>query len=107
MNAEFACIIGLAIFVIGLAIRVSRLEKKLRPQAQMFVEGWQTISTAPKEGTSFLATMAGGNDGPYYVLFWNDNFFESVDSGECPHMDHITHWRPLPAPPSTTGEPKR
>lgn len=64
---------------------------------------WQDISAAPKDGTSFLATMAGGGDGPYYVpyyvLFWNGNFFESVDSGEGPSMAHITHWQTPPTPP--------
>ena len=60
---------------------------------------WKPIATAPKDGTSILVTMAGGVDGPYYVLFWNDSYFEDASSGEGPSMDHLTHWAYLPAPP--------
>lgn len=60
---------------------------------------WQPIATAPKDGTSILCTMEGGHDGPYYVLFWNGNYFESVDSGTGPSMEYISHWQPIDAPP--------
>lgn len=60
---------------------------------------WQPKETAPKDGTTILFTMAGGTDGPYYVLFWNDSYFEDASSGEGPSMDHLTHWAYLPAPP--------
>lgn len=70
----------------------------------MSEQRWQPIETAPKDGTSILVTMAGGYDGPYYVLFWNGTFFESVDSGTGPSMDYLTHWMPLPAPPSVNQE---
>lgn len=60
---------------------------------------WRPIATAPKDGTTIIVTMAGGNDGPYYVLFWNDIFFEDVNSGEGPSIAHLTHWATLPSPP--------
>lgn len=69
-------------------------------------ELWQDISTAPKDGTSVLATMSGGTDGPYWVLFWNGKAFECVASGATA-LINVSHWCPLATPPSTTGEPKR
>ena len=76
-----------------LTARLATIEQETR---------WQPIETIPKDGTSVLVTMAGGFDGPYYVLFWNDSFFESVDSGEGPSIDHLTHWMSLPQPPLTS-----
>jgi hypothetical protein len=67
---------------------------------------WMPIETAPKDGTSILVTMAGGGNGPYYVLYWNDSFFESVESGEGPSIDHLTHWMPLAEPPDTRPDRK-
>jgi hypothetical protein len=60
---------------------------------------WKPMKTAPKDGSTFLATMAGGgNDAPYYVLFWNEAYFEDASSGVGPSLDHLTHWAEIPAP---------
>jgi hypothetical protein len=60
---------------------------------------WQPKETAPKDGTCVLFGMAGAVDGPYYVLFWNEDYFEDVSSGEGPSMDYLTHWAHIPVPP--------
>lgn len=67
------------------------------PMSQPWLD-WQPIKTAPKDGSTFIATMASEVDGPYYVLFWNDSYFESAESGVGPSMAHLTHWAAIPAP---------
>jgi hypothetical protein len=59
---------------------------------------WRPLTTAPKDGTSILVTMDGGegDDLPYWVLFWNGSFFECASSGVGPSMDHLTHWAAIP-----------
>lgn len=78
-----------------LAIARSQLEK---------ATAWQLIATIPKDGSSVLVTMAGGTDGPYYVLFWQGSYFEDVSSGVGPSLDHLTHWMPLQAPPDLSDD---
>lgn len=71
---------------------------------------WQPIETAPRDGTEFLAydIQAKKQD----VCHWSKNFewFEAVQSdgetgpwfGEFGRdREDITHWQPLPAPPTT------
>jgi hypothetical protein len=60
---------------------------------------WKPLKTAPKDGRLFLAGMEGSTEGPYYVLFWNDTYFEDASSGEGPSLDHLTHWAEIPCPP--------
>lgn len=66
---------------------------------------WRKISTAPKDGTRFIAYYRDPKnscwmDGPYLcerhsrpsgVEFWHN-----VNNGVC----NPTHWMPLPEPPS-------
>jgi hypothetical protein len=64
---------------------------------------WQDISTAPKDGTKFLALMRGGN-GDIEIAFHThgeDGGFR-VDSYAPPMIneDWMTHWMPLPEPPA-------
>lgn len=57
-------------------------------------EGWQDISTAPKDGTRLL--MVNPESGSVRIA-WYDEPHESWSySGVWPP----THWQPLPAPPS-------
>jgi hypothetical protein len=91
--------------------------------------GWQDISTAPRDGSEVLILAKGmvvqarfcpGSwgpdipgevreyDGAVWVAFDDQMQFE-VEEGslEGGHDDHggVTHWQPLPAPPTlTTGE---
>lgn len=67
---------------------------------------WQTLDTAPKDGTKFLAFTA---DFEYGTAF-NHRIQEAKWSGKTPHdpAGHfmsqngqmVTHWMPLPAPPA-------
>jgi hypothetical protein len=70
--------------------------------------GWQTIDTAPKDGSPFHAYAPGGKDP--HVLFikwvtWTDrngrNYarFAYADSPYVGLTKAVTHWRPIPAPP--------
>jgi hypothetical protein len=59
---------------------------------------WQPIETAPKSGLSILCTLEGGDDGPYWVAFWNDLYWESAETGND-ISKHFTHWRFIPMPP--------
>lgn len=68
---------------------------------------WQPIESAPKDGTNFLAAMAGpasARDCAWWVLHWNGHDFECVSSGNLiltgATIDGgVTHWMPLPDPP--------
>ena len=64
---------------------------------------WQDISSAPRDGTKFLALMRGGN-GDIEIAFHTggeDGGFW-VDSYAPPMIneDWMTHWMPLPKPPA-------
>jgi len=82
------------------------------------VEGWQPIETAPKDGTPVLVCVAGYDAtdrfgwrgrAPFTAFFgtyhpnapgapeWRD------DSGH--RRPYITHWMPLPQPPSVLPAP--
>jgi hypothetical protein len=71
------------------------------------IGGWQPIETAPKDGTEFLGydSLTRKMD----VCVWQDWYFYQVQcDGEMGPSDDefgydwktITHWRPLPAPPT-------
>ena len=68
---------------------------------------WQDISTAPKDGTKFLALMRGGN-GDIEIVFHTDGEYGGfrVDSYAPPMIneDWMEYWRPLPAPPKKGDE---
>lgn len=53
---------------------------------------WQPISTAPRDGTAFLAF-----DGEINVGFWDRAASSWSISGEFTF--HPSHWMPLPQPP--------
>lgn len=76
-------------------------------------EGWQTIDTAPKDGTTII--LACGNRvtvgdwiSPEMVNNWDgddfDAHWQSWDGGFINESEHsATHWMPLPAAPSPKG----
>ena len=64
--------------------------------------GWQPIGTAPKDGTNVLAY----EDGAVTVLYWDedrDSWFYPYKGGKTRWPD-ITHWMPLPPPPTDTDK---
>jgi len=70
---------------------------------------WQTIDTAPKDGTEFLGY---GESGVFGVCAWYDGyygkFFTSFHTDNCGEyvQDDWTHWMPLPNPPSPAATPE-
>lgn len=77
---------------------------------------WRDISTAPKDGT-VIDVWVNDPDGPHRQtnVFWDDGYWvlrrnrwSSVeaffDENGVPKIK-ITHWRPLPPPPSEPHEP--
>jgi Protein of unknown function (DUF551) len=67
---------------------------------------WQPIETAPKDGTSILAFPCIFNtheSGPHVidvVSFQDGRWYLSIDDGVCSYATKITHWMPLPIPPT-------
>ncbi len=57
---------------------------------------WETIKTAPKDGTLILAWTVEG-DRPC-VLAWRTYRWDD-DSGDSYQDYQPTHWMPLPPPP--------
>jgi hypothetical protein len=62
---------------------------------------WQPIETAPKDGRRFLAV---DKDGEMGVVWWNRKAGMLQDV-QCIIDDDgaVTHWMPLPKPPSNAG----
>jgi len=57
---------------------------------------WLPISTAPKDGTQFLAFEKGG----HFNCWWHDNGYgEQYWMDEADSEPNPTHWMPLPSPP--------
>lgn len=66
------------------------------------MEKWQTMETAPRDGTRILLwwkTCTSPSVGWYTFDDFGEGF--RCDGDECiPHnQDDCTHWRPLPPPP--------
>jgi len=66
---------------------------------------WQSIETAPKDGTSILVAVYEEN-GTYWgedIVAWNAAI--GWDSAGYDWSDNqITHWMPLPTPPNVSRE---
>jgi hypothetical protein len=69
---------------------------------------WHPIETAPRDGSSILAVVAGRHPEcgkPYIpaVVWWDHEWgwmeHEWGREDTDPHSWHLTHWMPLPAPP--------
>ncbi len=78
---------------------------KYQPSGSPFA--WQDISTAPKDGTAFIAYLASGN---YVCVEYGDSAVESPNhvwhtlDGISYHSEAFSHWMPLPAPPQQDGD---
>jgi Lar family restriction alleviation protein len=65
---------------------------------------WQTIDTAPKDGSEFLA-VCGHDDETYWLLRGtrDGSFFYNDGLGDV-YVPCVTHWMPLPPAPDQEGE---
>lgn len=71
-----------------------------------YVNQWQPIETAPKDGTKILVygyyIYDGDKDRTEYthLVVWDEDFsaWES-DDGEFVDSEIFSHWQPLPSPP--------
>lgn len=61
-------------------------------------ENWQTIDTAPKDGSTILAYHA---DGYFITISWQSDAigWGCSGHGDTCGMYNFTHWLPLPQPP--------
>lgn len=68
------------------------------------VPDWQPISTAPKDGSTILATRAGAD--PFFNRHaklvhwsgWGGGVWETSAGGKL-WDDDVTHWQPIDPPP--------
>ncbi len=80
------------------------LESEIYEIVRLADPGWQHIETAPKDGTWILVTC-GGQKVPA-VVFWSSDFDVWIENEEAPaswaHPEEwpLTHWMPLPTPPT-------
>jgi len=67
------------------------------------VSGWQSIETAPRDGTRFLTwdSYYGVRMGRAFMRADHDDWLSYVDSNGSSHKGGIraSHWMPLPAAP--------
>ena len=67
---------------------------------------WQSIETAPRDGTWILGVMEGTHPRtgvPFYpavVHYIEDIGWSEKESEEDETCWHLTHWMPLPPPPA-------
>lgn len=71
---------------------------------------WRDISTAPKDGSRFVAT--GHNYGLYSEVrhicvaqWFRGCWMEASDWNETSELKYLTHWIPLPSPPDDVAAP--
>ena len=71
---------------------------------------WRDISTAPKDGSRFVAT--GHNYGLYSEVrhtcvaqWFRGCWMEASDWNETSELKYLTHWMPLPSPPDDVAAP--
>ena len=71
---------------------------------------WRDISTAPKDGSRFVAT--GHNYGLYSEVrhtcvaqWFRGCWMEVSDWNETSELKYLTHWMPLPSPPDDVAAP--
>lgn len=74
------------------------LARALLPLIREVQSGWETIETAPRDGTRSIVATASG-----YVTvlqFCEEGYWRS-NGAKYHHGWDPTHWQPLPTPPNT------
>lgn len=86
---------------------VSGVSSAPNHQPHAVSQGWQGIETAPKDGTRIIAVGWNwgivGNDQHVTTVIWRldrEEWCESDDDDDDSACAYLTHWMPLPAPPS-------
>lgn len=77
--------------------------RRLSPDANSHVTGWQDVSTAPKTGEEFI-----GRSGPEwssFSCFWDGSVFVHYDRDDGYIAYTVTEW--MPFPPGTAAEDGR
>jgi len=69
---------------------------------------WQPIETAPKDGTEVLGyrwykKIEGDTYEFYNVVYWEKGLGWCLNGGDCIKF-LVTHWMPLPPPPTDEQE---
>lgn len=62
---------------------------------------WQTIGTAPKDGTA-VDLWRGANSSRLTDAYWRDGKWWWKHYRYDEAEDQITHWMPLPSPPDAS-----
>lgn len=69
---------------------------------------WQTIESAPKDGTAILITRPTEfrSEEGWHVVRWDDDWWQCHDGKNDSPLrgDEPTHWQPLPSPPKPDSE---
>lgn len=90
-----------------LARDIAIASARLQPQVSASA-GWQSIETAPRDGTRFLTwdSYYGVRMGRAFMRADHDDWLSYVDSNGSSHKGGIraSHWMPLPAVPVDGGE---
>lgn len=90
----------------ALAVTTRALVEHAAAVSPAVADGWRHIDEAPKDGTEVWAFngeqarmrwIEGGEEMPYALWIWADDVLGEVD----PSPDQPTHFRPLPAAPSS------
>jgi hypothetical protein len=85
----------------GVIVNVGRLMANVkRKEVHPFpgVQEWRPIESAPKDGTPVLTLRHGTLQG---VAEWNQGIWRMVHG---PDIVGVTHWLPLPPPPSSAEQ---
>lgn len=86
------------------AYRVARARSDARTKV---AEQWQPIESAPKDGTYFIAYSDKSVTITHHLIHWSTDFLEQNeawrDAGGYEY-DYLTHWQPLPPPPTIEGD---
>jgi hypothetical protein len=69
---------------------------------------WQSIESAPKDGTGVTLIDMSSNDPTPGAGYWRDGVWSAISPRDDPtnELIHVivwvnpTHWQPLPPPPS-------
>ncbi len=72
------------------------VEKLLISADPLASGGWQTIDSAPKDGTPILVLV---NESAMFVCWFHERQWCCVDIPKATLFVTPTHWMPLPAPP--------